>query len=225
MPTDLGWLVLLLVVVVVWLAWTWYSHPHPHPSTAGVTARVQRLLKPRTPDNCPACSQPPTAAASTTPTRLPLTPWCERKSRHGAPKRSNTQGFACPKPSCGYYRITDAQIHALGGDATEGKIERSQTLRCQACHTTVSSRRATPLYRLNPASFRVAGVVTALAEGLDLSAAVRVFSHRHATITTWLTRAGEHRATLHVRVFRDLHLPHIQLDESRTRLRSRAQAL
>jgi hypothetical protein len=67
MPTDLCCLVLLLVVVVVWLAWTWCSRPHPQSCTAGVTARIQRLLKPRTPDDCPACRQPATAAASTTP--------------------------------------------------------------------------------------------------------------------------------------------------------------
>jgi IS1 family transposase len=82
----------------------------------------------------------------------------------------------------------------------------------------------TPLYRLKTASQRVGEVLTALAEGLSV-AAVRVFGHRHATIMTWLTRAGQHSATLHDRVFRNLPLPHIQLDELRTRLRSRACAL
>ena len=94
-----------------------------------------------------------------------------------------------------------------------------------ACGTTFSTRRNTPLYRLKTASSRVAEVLTALAEGLSVSATVRVFGHRHATITTWLTRAGEHSATLHDRWFRNLHLPHIQLDELRTRLRCRAHIL
>jgi IS1 family transposase len=83
----------------------------------------------------------------------------------------------------------------------------------------------TPLYRLKTTAQRVGEVLTALAEGLDISAAVRVFGHRHTTITTWLTRAGEHSATLHNCTFHNLHLPHIQLDELRTRLRSRAQAV
>jgi IS1 family transposase len=61
-----------------------------------------------------------------------------------------------------------------------------------------------------------------VAEGLSVAAAVRVFGHCHATITTWLTRAGEHSATLHDRVFRNLQLPHVQLDELRARLRKRA---
>jgi transposase-like protein len=83
----------------------------------------------------------------------------------------------------------------------------------------------TPLYRLKTASQRVAGVLTALAEGVDIAAAVRIFGHRHATITSWLTRAGEHSATVHNRVFQHLHLPHLQLDELRTRLRSHTHVL
>jgi IS1 family transposase len=87
------------------------------------------------------------------------------------------------------------------------------------------ARRYTPLYCLKTPSQRVGEVLTALSEGLDVSAAVRVFGHRHATITTWVARAGEHSAVLHNRWLRNLHLPHIQLDELRTRLRSRAHTL
>jgi hypothetical protein len=83
----------------------------------------------------------------------------------------------------------------------------------------------TPLYGLKTASHRVADVLTAQAEGLSVAAAVRVFGHRHATIATWLTRAGAHSLTLHDRIFRALHLPHIQFDELRTRLRNRTHAL
>src|SRR5262245_27733768 len=83
----------------------------------------------------------------------------------------------------------------------------------------------TPLYRLKTASDRVAEVLAALAEGLDVEAAARVFGHRPATITSWLTRAGAHSATLHEHWFRNLRLPHVQLDEIRTRLRSRAHTL
>jgi IS1 family transposase len=49
--------------------------------------------------------------------------------------------------------------------------------------------------------------------------------YRQATITRWLTRAGEHAQTLHERSFRNLHIPHLQLDELRTRLRSAQQIL
>jgi hypothetical protein len=53
----------------------------------------------------------------------------------------------------------------------------------------------------------------------------RVFGYRQATIITWLTRAGEHAQFFHERSFRHLWLPHLQLDELRTRLRSSQQVL
>jgi hypothetical protein len=221
MPTDPSSRVLLLIVLSA-LIWAWYRRQYPQPSPGAV--QRQRLLHPRTPEDCPVCRQQ-AAPTATAVARPPVTPWSAVKSRRGAPKRIVTQGFACPNRMCAYYRITDAQIHALVGDGTHGRCERIQTLRCQACGTTCSTRRDTPLYRLKTASQRVAEVLTALAEGLSLAAAVRVFGHRHATITRWLTRAGEHSTTLHDRLLRKLHLPHIQLDELRTRLRCRAHIL
>jgi IS1 family transposase len=68
-------------------------------------------------------------------------------------------------------------------------------------------------------------VLSALAEGLDASAAERVFGYRQATITAWLARAGQHAQTLHERFFGHLQLPHLQLDELRTRLRCARQVL
>jgi IS1 family transposase len=49
--------------------------------------------------------------------------------------------------------------------------------------------------------------------------------YRQATITTWLTRAGGHAQTLHEHFFFHLHLPRLQLDELRTRLRCATQVL
>src|ERR1700694_681680 len=52
------------------------------------------------------------------------------KSRRGAPKRVNTEGFDCPNRTCLYFGITDASIHALVGDGKHGKTERIPTPGC-----------------------------------------------------------------------------------------------
>ncbi len=54
---------------------------------------------------------------------------------------------------------------------------------------------------------------------------MRVFGFQQATITRWLTRAGGHAEILHERCFRNLHVPHLQVDEIRTRLRRSTQIL
>jgi hypothetical protein len=73
---------------------------------------VQRLLKPRTPLDCPACRHSSTFSSVVGPAPLYVRPWREVKSRRGAPKRVNTEGFACPNPQCPYFGITDALTHA-----------------------------------------------------------------------------------------------------------------
>jgi transposase-like protein/IS1 family transposase len=203
----------------------WPHHCPAHSAAAARHTLIQRLLKPRSPRDCPACRLSCTLSSGVGSAPLPVRPWREVKSRRGAPKRVNTEGFACPNHQCPYSGITDAHIHALVGDGTHGHAEQIQTFRCQACHTTFTARRHTPLYRLKTPSRQVAVVLTALAEGLDPSAAERVFGYRQTTITTWLSRAGEHAQTLHGRSFCNLWLPHLQLDELRTRLRSSTQVL
>ncbi len=164
-------------------------------------------------------------SAAVEPAPLPVRPWREVKSRRGAPKRIHTEGFACPNRTCPYFEITDARIHALVGDGKHGRIEQIQTFRGPACHTMFTARRNTPFYRLKTPSHQIAMVLAALAEGLDPSEARRVFGFRQATIFTWLSCAGEHAHILHERFFCHLHLPHLQLDELRTRLRCAKQVL
>src|SRR5579864_2204854 len=222
-------LLLLLFFFMLYLAQLchlyWTRHGFPHSKAVALHSAVHRLLTPRSPGDCPACRLSSTLSSGVEPAPPPARPWREVKSRRGAPKRVNTEGFACPNQKCLYFGITDDQIHALVGDGKHGRAERIQTFRCQACRTTFSARRHTPLYRLKTPSHQIAMVLSALAEGLDASAAERVFGYRQSTITTWLSRAGEHAHTLHEHFFCHLHLPHLQLDELRTRLRSCSQVL
>ncbi len=186
-------------------------------------ARRRRIWRPRTPDDCPACRAAGEAPAHVA---VPLVrPWSELKSRRGAPKRVATAGFACPARGCPYYGITDARVHALVGDGHHGATDRIQDFRCQACGTKVSARRGTALYQLRTPPARVGEVLSALAEGLDVAAAARVYGHGEATVARWLTRAGRHAERQHARLFRALRLLHVQLDEIRTRLRPRGRVL
>ena len=148
---------LLLSLVLLWRL-DWF-HLRPSSSRGGAKRNtLHRHLQPRSPDDCPACRLSSTASLSGGPAHLPVRPWCEVKSRRGAPKRVNTQNFACPNRTCPYFGITDAHMHALVGDGRHGQAERIQTFRCQACHTTFTSRRNTPFYRLKTPSHQIAVV-------------------------------------------------------------------
>jgi hypothetical protein len=178
---------LLVVCLLLCLALLWRLDWFPlRPSCSRGGAKrstLPRLLKPRCPDDCPACRLASTASTGGGPAPAPVRPWREVKSRRGAPKRVNTQGYACPNQKCLYFGNTDAQTHALVGDGKHGQAERIQTFRGPACRSTFSARRDTPLYRLKTPSQQIGMVLSALAEGLDPSAAERVAglpaSHHH----------------------------------------------
>ena len=134
----------LVILLVVWVLWVIVLHDRQLDHSSAIAIR-QRLLKPRTPHDCPACRRQRALPPSASVPPPVIRPWSEFKRQRGAPRRITTDGFACPTPACPYYRITDAQIHALVGDGRHGKHERIQTFRCQACGATFTSRRDTPL--------------------------------------------------------------------------------
>jgi IS1 family transposase/transposase-like protein len=215
-------LILLTILLLLLLSLFWiHSSRHSKEVTTPAKPKIPRPLRPRSPDDCSLCcaQTPPTAPTDPPP------PWNHVKSRRGRHKQIDTEGLACPNHECRYCGITDTSIHALVGYGSHGKDERIQDIRCQACGCKFTARRDTPLYRLKTPPQRIGEVLSALAEGLDVAAAVRVFGHAEATILRWLPRSGMHAQRVHRHLFRNLHLWHIQLDELKTRLRSKSHEL
>jgi hypothetical protein len=117
MPTSAsGWLFLGLFGIA-WLIIAWRCLL-PLQGRPAVPPKLPRLLKPRTPLDGPACCPSRPCPTLPAPVRAPVRPWCEIKSRRGAPKRIPTQGFACPMPTCPSDQITDAKVHA----ASRGRL-------------------------------------------------------------------------------------------------------
>jgi len=206
-----AWILLALIVLVLAGARVCLRH---HGSVR--LPRRLRRWRPRTPDDCAHCRLAGTEPPAPPP---PVRPWREGQSRRGAPRRIATDGFACRQSSCLYYGVTDAMLHALVADGHHGQSERIQDFQCQACGSRVTARWGTALYRLKTPSSRIGEVLSALAEGLDVGAAVRVFGHSETTITRWRDRAAQHAERVHHHFLHGLHLPHLQLDEIRARLR------
>ena len=154
-------------------------------------------LRPRSPKDCPQCQ---CGVAHSHPVQE-IIPWPQVKSKRGRPKEVVSEGQSCPCKTCVYYGITDQSIHALVADGVEGVAEPIQQWHCQACGTDFSGRHNTAMRWLKTPSWRVQEVVTALGEGVDQAAAVRIFRHHPTTIARWLRRAGQLDQPLHDRFF------------------------
>jgi hypothetical protein len=183
--------------------------------------RGPRQLKPRKPGDCPLC-RAHICWLHPRPSRH-VVPWSEVKNQTGRPKTVDTTGYACFDPDCAYFLITDPMIHALVSDGWCGKDGDILYLRCQACGGRKTSRLHTP-YHIKTALARVEMMMTSLSEGVDISAAMRIFGHHHTTISRWLERGGIHSACLHERLFfRVVVVGHIQLDELVTKVKLEAE--
>jgi transposase-like protein len=181
----------------------------------------RRVMRPRSADDCWQCRWG--LHLKRRGAKPEVTPWSEVKGKAGRKKRFCSEGYACPNPACKYQGNTDAEVHALVSNGWSGKEEKIRQWKCQACRKRFSERLHTPFYRLKKDSKRVSEVLTAMAEGMDLSGAMRTFKLHHTTITRWLGRAGEHSREMHDRTFRDFIAEHLQLDELTTKVKTEAE--
>jgi len=208
-------LLVILLLLTILQHWRLFGRSHHASASTLPSRRGPRPLLPRTPADCPHCPEAATASAAS------VLPYSQLKSRRGRPKSIDTTGFACPHPDCRYFNNNDPAVHALVG---YGRHDPIQDFYCQACGRKFSARRHTPLYRLSSSAARVAQVLHAVAEGLSLNAAARVFNLSENTVQRWISRAGQHSQSLHNRLMRVLTLPHVQFDELRLKLHGTAEA-
>jgi hypothetical protein len=134
----------------------WPHHCPAHSAAAARHTLIQRLLKPRSPRDCPACRLSCTLSSGVGSAPLPVRPWREVKSRRGAPMRMNTEGFACPNHQCPYSGITDAHMHAplwrwhawpCRADPDVSRPCLSHHFHCSAPHPFVPSENSLPSSR------------------------------------------------------------------------------
>lgn len=212
---------LFIFILTMWGLWQyftfWYEIHQSHSEEKKKKGK-RRRLKPQSPEDCELCRLGMHEPPKTRPRQV--TPWWVIKHPAGRKKRVNSEGKACPRKCCVYYGITDANVHAIVSNGWRGKTEKIRQWKCQACGCKFSDRRNTPMYRLKTASTWVSQVMIAMAEGVDLSAATRIFHYHHTTVSRWLARSGQHGQNLHEQRFRDFICEHLQLDELTTRVKA-----
>jgi len=171
-------LFLLVVCLLLSLALIWRLDWLPLRSSSSPgrakRSRLHRLLKPRCPDDCPACRLASPASSAKVPADVASLVRGEKPT--GSPPLEST-------PRASLVRTRSARTSAtpmlsstrLFGDGKHGRAEPIQTFRGPACRTPFSARRDTPLYRLKtPPRAGSPRCSLRLSEGLDPSAAARV---------------------------------------------------
>ncbi len=159
---------LLLVSMVIWQryertlkAWwkSWWGKP-----------KRRWTLQSRTPTDCRDCRLAETERG---PGRSQARQrWSEVKSRRGRPKMHDSDGQACMRRGCVYYKDTDGEYHALRWGGQRNQCEATDQWECGACGSKHTARLGTPLYGLKTASERVKMAVHLSVLGLNVKAIV-----------------------------------------------------
>jgi hypothetical protein len=93
-------LVFFLLLALVRLGHLYLPHQRPSHSKAGaIRTTVQRLLKPRTPLDCPACRLSYTPSSGVRPAPAPVRPWRFREKPPGSTQAGEHRGLRLSQPA------------------------------------------------------------------------------------------------------------------------------
>ena len=195
-------LVFFLILTLARLCSLCWSHHGPAQSTAAARhTPLQRLLKPRSPRDCPACRLASTFSSVVGPAHPPVRPWHEVKSRRGAPEAGEHRGLRLPQPPvpllwdhrCSHPRLGWGwQAWPCRANPDLSLSGLPHHLHCPTPHPFVPSENPFPAGRSGAVcAGRRAGSFRRRA-GLRLSTS----HHHHLAVSRWRARTDLARALL-----------------------------
>lgn len=154
---------------------------------------------------CSACEQGQLPGNQSPPSPPPLI-----VSKRGRPRTVDPHTQYCPQKTGVYYGwVGQENIRANGHPGSR----TWRQFHCVVCGTYFLETHGTLFYGKPRPDERLVRVVAALAEGLGLRAAARVFAVDPNTVLTWLREAADQLAVFSCSFLRDVQVNHVQLDE------------
>jgi IS1 family transposase len=171
-------------------------------STHQVDKRCAHQFPTQKPE-CPACQE------SENPEPIPeMPPVIEQHM--GRPRSVDTSNHYCPNSDCSYYGWLGLN-NIISNGHPNGGIWRQ--LQCVVCGKYFMETTGTIFYGSQTPPQTIWMALSAIAEGLDIRGAARVFRVKPNTIQDWLNQASKHMETVSRYLLHDLHLTQVQVDE------------
>jgi transposase-like protein len=120
----------------------------------------------------------------------------------------DTKGVFCANPVCADRGVRD-------GGNVKAHSRKERRFRCLTCGKTFAATSGTPFFRLHKDQSLFLCVVTLLAHGCPVPAAVAAFGLDERTVADWQRKAGGHCEAVHRHHLQShpLDLAHVQADE------------
>jgi transposase-like protein len=201
-PLFHEFVLLALLWQLVISSWTWKQSQAPQHPLPQRTTRPSKVPKPfagltKKPRG-QACEH---GQESSDQPLLPPPPLSA--PRRGRPRTVDTQHSYCPNKTCAYYGwVGRGNIRANGHPGRK----TWRQLHCVACDTYFLETYGTLFYGKPHPAERLVQVVTALAEGLGIRAAARVFAVDPNTVLAWLSETSAHLVAFSRSLLHDVHV-------------------
>jgi IS1 family transposase len=215
---------LLLSLALLWRL-GWIPLQPSHSAVASRRSPVPRLLKPRSPVDCPVCCLASTPSSSSGSAPAPVRPWREVKSRRGARHPRQHRGLRLSEPAVPVLRDHRCPLPCAGRrwQAWSCRAHPDLSLSGLPHHLQCSTPHSLVRFE-NPFAPDRHGAVRSGRRTRCFCGRTRLrlsASHHHSLVVSrWRARSILARALLP-----QSPDPHIQLDELRTRLRCSTHVL
>jgi hypothetical protein len=207
----------LLLVILLWRGGLLYekwvrSRSAPCPTTRKTATPLPQHSRDPQPfpglthkPPCAACEQLPEPGAP-----APLVPPARLLSSSGRPRQVDTSAQFCPLPSCPYYGWVGRGNIRANGYPSGGRWRQFQ---CRSCQQYVLETHGTPLHGKRVPPEVLGWAAGAVAEGLGIRAAARVFALDPNTVRHWVTAVAEQAAAFSRHCLHAVQSTQVQLDE------------
>jgi IS1 family transposase/transposase-like protein len=207
----------VLLLALLWLAvrlyWARLRGHAPTPSADHAPAKRAPRRATAPPPFAGLTQKPPCPACEPRPEPVdhpPPAPPSLITSKRGRPRVVDTYTQYCPEKTCAYYGWVGYSNIRANGHPAGGPWRQ---LQCLACKKYFLETHGTLFYGKRVPPELLVRVVAALAEGLGIRAAARVFEVDPNTVLAWLSEAAAQCAAFSRYLLHDLQIHQVQLDE------------
>lgn len=123
--------------------------------------------------------------------------------------------MACPNEKCSLFGVA-----GKGNVTVYGTYERSsgkgRKFICHTCGNTFCDRTNTPFYDLRTNEEKIDMALKMATSGMSISKIAEILEVKPITVSTWISRAGDHCNKVDEVILKDVETPKVEMDEAWT---------
>jgi len=146
-------------------------------------------------------------------TNIPNSTWGVAIGKRGPKPRF--LDIVCPNENCSLFGVAGKGNITVYG-TYKRRSGKGRKFICHTCGTTFCDRTNTPLYDLRTNEEKIETAIKMITSGMSISKVAEVLEVKPITVSTWVSRAGDHCKKVDEIVLKNIETPKVEMDEAWT---------